>query len=202
MLFSNSPTLGEELGEYFIKNFFNPQLPYFRNLPNDIEGYQIVILIGAVLLGVVFAAFAFVFQKKVVGKLPRALIAAEATSEETAKTMQELGIKADLLTELYLNNPQSALRKTVRFVGQQDLTYEEMSQKKSERRIPPKPDSASSRFYIPAEKVDRMAKRYSEKGNTWRMAALLAVGCVALFFVLCGFLPEIMQLVDNAAGIF
>lgn len=193
-------SLASELGEYFADQYFNQTLPYFTNLSNTMKAYQIVIVIGAVFLGILVACFAYVYQKKVVGKLPRMLISAGAVSEETAVPLSALPRKINRLTKCSLASTSGGLRKIVRCSGQHDLTYEEMSQKGKNRIKPEKIDPETASFYVPEERKEEVLRRFDESGNTWKNVLLVALGCLVLFLVICRFLPEILSVVDVIAG--
>ena len=78
-------TLWEELSEYMVKRYFDPELPYFYNLSNRLDGKSIVWIIAAVILGVLAAGTVYVYQRRVLGAIPRAVVAASATDEASQR---------------------------------------------------------------------------------------------------------------------
>ena len=193
-------SLWSELADYFYRTFIDPAFPYFYHLSNRMEGYTVVLAIAAVFVGVLTAGTVYVYQKRVIGAFPRALIAADALSEENARTAQELGIKLGWAVRLSMRRRTSALRKYVRYVGQVDPTYEDYQKRRvgGAEQI----DFESARFYVLPEKRIECSSRFNmEKTGTWGTVAWAWGGGILLFFLVCSFLPRIMSVVDWVAGL-
>ena len=190
-----------ELADYLERTFVHPRFPYFYHLSNRTEGYKIILIIAAVFIGVLAAGTIYVYQKRVIGAFPRALLAGGAVTEERALSVQELGFRPGWLLRLSMRSPSSALRRYVRYVGEQDLSYEDYVARKK----PPKPaliDYSSARFYIAEQKSGECACRFDiEKAGSWGTVAWFWAGGILLFFIICNFLPSIMSVVDWFAGI-
>ncbi len=198
MLYMQS--LWSELADYFYRTFVDPRFPYFYNLSNRMEGYTVVLAIAAVFIGVLAAGTVYVYQKRVIGAFPRALIAAGALDEENAKTLEELGVRLGWAARLSMRGRTSALRKYVRYVGQVDPTYEDYQNKRVGKPAPI--DYENARFYVHAEQVAECASRFDvEKTGTWGTVAWVWGGGILLFFLMCNFLPSIMSGVDWIAGL-
>lgn len=198
MLYMQS--LWSELADYFYRTFVDPSFPYFYHLSNRMEGYTVVLAIAAVFIGVLAAGTVYVYQRRVMGAFPRALIAANALDEESARALPDIGIRVGFAARLSLRGRTSALHRYVRYVGQVDPTYEDYREKRVGKSAPI--DYGSARFYVPREKVAECAARFDvEKTGTWGTVAWLWGGGLLLFFLVCNFLPSIMTAVDWIAGL-
>ena len=189
-----------ELADYFVRTFVDPELPYFYNLSNRMDGYKLVLFIAAVFVGVLCAGTVYVYQKRVIGTFPRGLLAAGAIGEEKALSLQDLGLKAGWILRLSMRNPGSALRRYVRVVGEQAPTYEDYGAGKMPKAEPI--DYVAAKFYVCQEKASECTSRYDiEKTGTWGTVAWFWAGGALLFFLICNFLPSVMSVVDWFAGI-
>lgn len=136
------------------------------------------ILIG-IYVGIVVGLVAACYRKVHMGKAIRAILKAEAYSEDTAKTPSELGIgKRRSLTR--------ALRKRkfggiVKAVGTDEKTQ----------------DTASERYYIPEEVRYQAEERYSRRGAGIPAVIFWAIFLIPVFMLLRFAIPELLWLLDN-----
>ena len=202
-ILSSEQSLWSEIWEYLLYRYFNPPLPYFDNLSNRMESWSVILVIGAVFLGIMVAGIAFVLFQRMLGSLPRSLVELGAVSPETAIVPREKGLRLPRLLTFSLRRPTSALRRYVRYVGQSDPTYEEqlaLEKSKSKARVPTV-DFSVVPIYLVAERKDECLRRFSKKGNDGKSIAILVSVFTVLFFVVCRFLPEILSVVDGMMGL-
>lgn len=114
------------LYQYLEENFFSASLNGSYDYLNFTKtATTLLVLVGGICLGILVASFLAVFQKKVVGRFLRALLKAEATTPETAKSLSDLSLEKSGVIKRELSRA-SVLRKTVAVVeGETVSTYTE-----------------------------------------------------------------------------
>ena len=177
----------------------------FANLRNIIFG---------LILGIIFASYLVIFNKRVYGEFVRSLIGENCSSPETAKTLSELG---------YMKNSavRSAIKTGHEYRGivrcpEADEYYAAREQARGEyealvaasgERAPAfsslefKYDFTTARFYIPEDKHFTATERFEKKGTSVLSAIAITAISLVLFFLIIKFLPDIMQFLDNFVGI-
>jgi hypothetical protein len=177
----------------------------FANLRNIIFG---------LILGIIFASYLVIFNKRVYGEFVRSLIGENCSSPETAKTLSELG---------YMKNSavRSAIKTGHEYRGivrcpEAEEYYAAREQARGEyearvaasgERAPAfsslefKYDFTTARFYIPEDKHFTATERFEKKGTSVLSAIAITVISLVLFFLIIKFLPDIMQFLDNFVGI-
>ena len=112
----------EQIFQYLDEYYFSASLGSYDNF--EIEStFTLLVIIGGLCFGMFIASVAAVIQKKHVGKMARALLAQEANSPESAKTLDELGLSRSVFVKMSLSSA-SVLRKTVSVVdGDEVFTY-------------------------------------------------------------------------------
>ncbi len=177
----------------------------FANLRNIIFG---------LILGIIFASYLVIFNKRVYGEFVRSLIGENCSSPETAKTITQLG---------YMKNRavRSAIKTGHEYRGivrcpEADEYYAAREQARGEyearvaasgERAPAfsslefKYDFTTARFYIPEDKHFTATERFEKKGTSVLSAIAITAISLVLFFLIIKFLPDIMQFLDNFVGI-
>lgn len=177
----------------------------FANLRNIIFG---------LILGIIFASYLVIFNKRVYGEFVRSLIGENCSSPETAKTLSELG---------YMKNSavRSAIKTGHEYRGivrcpEAEEYYAAREQARGEyearvaasgERAPAfsslefKYDFTTARFYIPEDKHFTATERFEKKGTNVLSAIAITAISLVLFFLIIKFLPDIMQFLDNFVGI-
>lgn len=177
----------------------------FANLRNIIFG---------LILGIIFASYLVIFNKRVYGEFVRSLIGENCSSPETAKTLSELG---------YMKNSavRSAIKTGHEYRGivrcpEADEYYaaREQARGEYEARVAAsgehapafssldfKYDFTTARFYIPEDKHFTATERFEKKGTSVLSAIAITAISLVLFFLIIKFLPDIMQFLDNFVGI-
>ena len=200
--------LGALLYELFLKND-----TYYINLDLGASDYKsIMIVIIAFFIGILMALISTVFNKRVLGGLVRTILRAEALSPESAKTLEELGVGRSLLLRRAVQKSVS-LRRVVR-CAEEEAFLAEQEQKRQEhealrekdrhakkfREVLYRHNPDSDRYYIPEEMKYMADTKFEAKGNSVLGLVLLILLVCAVFVNIAIFLPAILQLADNIAG--
>lgn len=79
--------------QYLEEHYFSSSLnSHYDNLPYTKTTTTLLMLVGGLAIGLLIASFVAVFQKKVMGKFIRRLLAAKAHDPESAKSLADLGL--------------------------------------------------------------------------------------------------------------
>lgn len=94
----------ESIWERFTE-FFSPELGAYDNLHfNEGSFVSVKYIIIGLFFGIIIAAFSAFYNRRVLGKFIRALLAADATSPDKAKTLAELGFDKNGFVRTSLRN--------------------------------------------------------------------------------------------------
>ena len=173
-------------------HLFDLLLEYFGFGTGGIDP-TIAMIVWSIYIGIMIACFVAVYQKNVVGKFVRTLLSAQATSPETAKTLEELGYGKKLGIRRHLRG-KTALSSIV-YVEGKDLQRD-----KSGNILPAirnKVNFDRDKFYIPEELKHRAEVRFEKKGSSLWWTLLIGI---VLFFVAIAavqFLPWFIELLEN-----
>ena len=209
---SKEPTLIEELWEYFSSKYLTPNYGVYENInvsEDALVNTAMVILAG--FIAVMVGASVMIFTKRVLGRLVRRLIKNEATSRESAKTLEELKLDKSLAISLFIN--QTTLSKAVRcreedeFYGVDDSEGEDKKDAYKIAAVTPaklryKRDPQKDHFYIPEEKKHHLSVRFTKKGTNPLSLLILAVIYIVLALVIVKLLPSLVSIADGAMGSF
>lgn len=211
---ANDTPLLKKLWQYFYDTYFNSAEVY-ENLnmeAGDILSVRLIIL--GLCIGIAISGFAMVFNKRVLGAFVRKLLKDECLSSESAKTLDELGYSDKMLIHWAVKKSTS-LRRVVKCREQEQFNTElkqkreEYQQKKAEDSSLPsfkdteyKIDSSSDRFFIPEELKYTADIKFDKKGTSW-FGAIMLVFIMAIAFVAMSIaLPYVLELINDAAGMF
>jgi len=207
---ASSQSLFEELWEYFDEKYFTPEIPKLDNFSLG-TGSLIslkMILVGLT-LGLIFASFITIYNKRYIGNFIRKLLKEECLSGESAKTLGELGYSKSFGIKQAIKTDKP-LSRWVRCV-EEDEFYAELEKKRKEyeeinknnknapkfKEIEFKRNVNTMRFYIPEEKKYAADVKFDAKGANWISFILVVivstVACAFLTFVL----PDLIKMVDN-----
>lgn len=138
-------------------------------------------ILWPLVLGVILAACAVFFNKQTVGKFVKKLFDEQAISEESAKSLAELGFEHSRLVKFALR-PDSTLRKVVRAVPA------------SNEEGQPLPD----RFYIPDECAYRAEVTYNPDGSSLLTIVIAIIMFIAAAMILMAVLPKLLDMLGGA----
>ena len=207
---TKEPTLLEELWVYFSEKYFTPQYGSYENISINKDALitpALVVLAG--FIAVMLGASAMIFTKRVLGRFVRRLIKKEALSQESAKTVEEVGLGKSRAIRLFIN--RMTLSKAVR-CREEDEFYGITSDDKekdayrvslvtpSKERY--KRDPKKDHFYVPEDKKHRMSVRFDKKGTNPMMLLILAVVYIVLALIIIKILPSLLSFADGAVAGF
>ena len=206
------------IGSFFVTEFFDRPLPAFANLSNSFTAWDVNRALGLFLLALVLATGFLAYRRSAPERLARELFSREVFSPENAVSLSELPIKVSLALRFSLHDRWSSLRRCVLIVGEPPLeskkpTKEEKKAAKEAARANREknpfvsmkkrffPDLSDAKFYLAKERREEIERRYmQEKGVTLKTFLWTLGVSVALFFVLCRLMPEILLLIDRILG--
>lgn len=204
----------EKLWEGFRQLFIESD-EYYEYLTVDVGTLLSVrLIILGLFIGMCFAAFASVYNKKVLGDVVRKILSENALSPESAMTVEELGYKDSFIIKRAFKKSTS-LRRVVKS-REEELYYQELENKQKEyllkknngekipkfKEIPYKMDVSADHFYIPEDMKYMADIKFEKKGASWLGAVLITVILTVAFFVLMYFLPDILSFINDLAAGF
>lgn len=197
-----------------LNDIFSLEMGQYENLGfGDFAFANLRNVIFGLVLGMIFASYLVIFNRRVYGDFVRSLIGENCYSPETAKTLSELGymknsavrsaIKSGHTYRGLVRCPEAeeyyASREQAR--GEYEARVAASGEKASPFTAPEyKYDFTSARFYIPEDKHFTASERFEKKGTSVLTAVVITVVSIALFWAILKFLPDIMQLLDNFVG--
>ena len=181
--------LYEFYNEYFLLN-----LNEYSNIGVDLE---ITKILFALLVGIIIATVVVNFRRAGVNTVLKKLMRIEAFDEESAKTLDEMGINT--LGVRLAARSQGRASKIVRRVGQKEYTYEEYTalMKSKKLRYEEDIDFKVARFYLKKDSLDEAKKITEVSAPTILNTVLICILMIAIFFCLVLLLPDILTLVNN-----
>lgn len=207
--------LTEETGWLEILNdIFSLELGQYENLGfGDFAFMNLRNIIFGLILGIIFASYLSIFNKRVYGDFVRSLIGENCSSPETAKTLSELGYMKNSAVRSALKSG-NAYRGIIRCPEAEEYyASREQARGEYEARVAAsgekapafnspeyKFDFTTARFYIPEEKHFTASERFEKKGTSVLSAVVITVVSLVLFWAILKFLPDILQLLDNFVG--
>ncbi len=168
----------------FWKELYNALYPkhYYVNIKSPLLLVDLNYILIGLYIGIVAGLALMCYRKVHLGKAVRAILKAEAFSEESAKSPAELGIgKSFTLVR--------ALRKR-KFGSLVKIVGVDIEAKR--------PDFSAERYYIPEDLKYRAEDRYSRRGTSIATVVIWALLLIPLFLFLRFAIPELLQLLDNA----
>lgn len=198
-----------------INDVFSIEMGQYDNLGfGDFAFSNLRGIILGMILGIIFASYLVIFNRRVHGDFVRSLINDDCSTPAKAKTLAELG---------YLKNSavRSALRTGNTYRGivrcvEAEEYYASREQARGEyearvaasgEKAPPfsspeyHHDFTVSHFYIPEDIHFTATRRFEKKGTSVFSALAITVVSIILFWVVLKFLPDVLQYIDNFVGI-
>ena len=198
-----------------IKDFYNDficlNLKDYKNIGIDVEINKLILLFfGALIIGCIIVSI----NQMNLTLLIRKLMKIEAYTEESAKTLSELGLADNAGIKSLVNKNDGRISKIIAVVGIKRQTYEEYMEaerkRKEARRLPPAErkavldslsvgeiDASNAKIYIPEDKKEYASYVYSS-GNgsvvkTVLSCTLILVVAVAIILIM----PTLLSLLNN-----
>ncbi len=142
---------------------------------SESDALTATLFIWGICIGIVLAALYTLYQQKALGGAVRAILRAEAFSEECAKTVEELGLPPRSLARRALTRA-GALRSVVCTVQGED---------------------GDTRYYIPEERKYAADLRFDKRENNVAGVVLTVVLAVGLALLLIRFFPMILGMING-----
>ncbi len=188
-------TLGELIA-YFKNTYFTIQFGAYDNFSVTEQTANIVnTIIPALIWGIIIAAVATFYCRRILGNFVRTLCKKEAFLPETGVTLLETGAFRSTVVRRELCR-SAFLRKVVFCREEQEFLAEKG--KDATYKI----DFTKDHFYIPEDLKYRAEIRFSQKGSTWLYVVLTVVLVPVVVGLLCRFMPNILQFADSIITFF
>ncbi len=198
-----------------LDELFSLEMGQYENLGfgdfafNNLRG----IILGMV-LGIIFASYLVIFNRRVHGDFIRSLINDDCSTPDKAKTLAEIGYLKNAAVRSALRSGNT-YRGIVRCVEAEEYyTAREQARGEYEARVAASGEKApafsspefhhdfnTSRFYIPEDIHFTATRRFEKKGTGVFSAVAITVVSIVLFWAILKFLPDILQYIDNFVGI-
>lgn len=182
----------------FLDTYFNINLKDYSNLGVD---FNISITLLFFFLGICVAAFFINHHRTYMASMVKQLFRHGAMNEESAKTLNELGLGGvGSLKRALARGGQ--LTKLVRRVGEEKMSYEEYMRLKKEKKLPPeeKIDFNLARFFVDPQNAERARRFYENNNSSVIKTVLICVLILAVYFCLMLVMPSILSLLDGIVG--
>ena len=179
----------------FYNKIFNINLSDYENIAINFPINKVLFAITVVIcVGCVFVEL----QRKHTKNFVRQLIRHEATSEDTAVTLEEIGMNGFIVKWL-LRSDSSFLRRLVRRVGEIQYTYEEYVSLLKEKKLPKeKVDFTTARFYLDSEQELRKIHVMDKYNPSTVRTVMLCVMMLAIYICVALLMPELLSLINNS----
>ncbi len=196
-------SLIKEILDHLTEQYFSVDLYAYDNFSfSPGTAGKIQNLIFAIVIGLCLASLIAVYLRVVPGGFVRALLKAEATDVNSAKTLRQLGYFRSTAIRRELSKGVN-LRRVV-LMAEDSPNQDEVQNAEQEGREgakknirPAKINFLTARFYIPQELRDRAEIRYCKKGSDPRLLILVPVLALALAALVGYFLPDLLRFADN-----
>ena len=198
-----------EILTFLEERYFSVEFRGYENLSLGADANknaQTIVL--ALMIGIILAAAVSAYTRTKSGKFVRALLHQQIHTPEDAKSLLELGFFRSSFLRRELSRGTN-LRRVVRCREEEEYNLAEASQNGTENdtteaenlttssKKPYRMDFLTAHFYIPEELRYRADVRFDVKGSGWLSFVITAVVTVIFAALVCYFLPDIVQLIDN-----
>lgn len=182
----------------FVDRYFNINLKDYSNIGVDLN---ISLTLLFFFLGLCVAALIINHHRSYMAAMIKQLSRHGAYAEDSAKTLNELGLASSRSIKLALSR-EGQLTRIVKRVGQTRLTYEEYLSLKKAKKLPKseKPDFAEARFYICEQERERAKSFYENNNSSVFKAVLLCLLIMSVYFCLMLVMPGVLRFVNNLLG--
>ena len=185
-----------ELISYFKETYFTVQFGAYDNFSVTERTAEMVnTIIPALIWGIIIAAIATFYSRRIVGSFVRTLCGKEAFSPQRGVTLFDVGLFRSTVVRHELSK-SAFLRKVVFCREEQTFLLEKG--KDATYKI----DFTRDHFYIPEDLKDRAEIRYNTKGSTWLHVVLTVVLAPLVVGLLCRFMPDLLQAIDSLITFF
>ena len=177
------------------EKYFSINLKDYSNIGLDFEINKLLL---AFLIAIIASIIAVSIIRSAMHTIIKALTRHEATSEENAKTLKEIGLDSFIYKKILKSNSQ--LRRVVAITGETKYTYEEYSALIKKRGFKDEIDFNEAKIYIKDNEKKGAGKIFDMKKPTLVETVLLCLLMVAISVCLMLFMPTILLTVNNWLG--
>ena len=179
-----------------IYEYLSINLKSYENIGIDLEINKLLFLVAFALCAVFFVVN---YKRSLISEAIRQLLRHGALSEDSAKTLGELGLSDSRGIRKELSG-DSQLRRMVMIVGEKKLTYEEYVALQKQKKKPDAPDLDTARIYIAPESLERAKFIYNNYNTSIMKTLLLCVFCLAISVCLMLLSPGLLSLINSSLG--
>ena len=198
-----------------IKDFYNDficlNLKDYKNIGIDVEINKLILLFfGALIIGCIIVSI----NQMNLTLLIRKLMKIEAYTEESAKTLSELGLADNAGIKSLVNKNDGRISKIIAVVGIKRQTYEEYMEaerkRKEARRLPPAErkavldslsvgeiDASNAKIYIPEDKKEYASYVYSSGNGSVVKTVLSCTLILVVAMAIILLMPTLLSLLNN-----
>jgi len=180
-----------------IKEFLSLNLRDYENIGIN---FNINLFILGLTAALCIASFITNYHRSIMVDMIKQLFRHNATSEDAAKTLSELGLAGSRGIKRALCG-ETQLRKMVSMLGEKKLSYEEyVALQKNKKKTAEAPNFDEARFYISESSLERAKRVYNSYDTSLLRTSLLCLlyFAVAVCIILAS--PEILTLINSALG--
>ena len=203
-----------------IKDFYNDficlNLKDYKNIGIDVEINKLILLFfGALIIGCIIVSI----NQMNLTLLIRKLMKIEAYTEESAKTLSELGLADNAGIKSLVNKNDGRISKIIAVVGIKRQTYEEYMEaerkRKEARRLPPAErkavldslsvgeiDASNAKIYIPEDKKEYASYVYSSGNGSVVKTVLSCTLILVVAMAIILLMPTLLSLLNNRFKIY
>lgn len=179
----------------FYNKVFNINLNDYENIGIN---FPINKILFAITVAICIACIFVEIQRKHTKDLVRKLTRHEACSEDSAKTLEQLGLNGGFFIKRQLKSDTSFTSRLIKRVGEKEYTYEEYVKLQKQKKLPKeKIDFNTARFYL-NEKEELRRKHIIENYNPsiWRTVMLCAL-MLTIYICIALLVPGILSAINN-----
>lgn len=176
-----------------IKEYLSINLNEYENIGVSFEINKFLLLVA---IGLCIAAFYFNYKRSLMVNTVKQLIRHNATGEDSAKTLAELGLSDSRgIKKAIFNDAQ--LRRMIAIVGESRPTYEEYVAATKKSGKLQSPDPLEARIYIPEGALDRAKHVYNTYSTSLFKTILTCVLFLAVAVCLILFMPGLLDFLNK-----
>ena len=177
-----------------VKEYLSLNLNDYENIGINFEINKFILLCA---IAMCVVAFFVNYKRSLLAITVKQLLRHNATDEESAKTLDELGLAGSrgIRNAIFTS---SQLRRMIAVVGECRPTYDEYVAAQKEKKKLETTDPLSVRIYIPAEAMDRAKHVYNTYNSSIPHTLLACVMYIALAVCLILVMPELLALINGS----
>lgn len=184
------------------RNFFTPKFDTYEHMSffNNPAAFKWLVL--GIYFGLVLASAVIYYNKTVLGGFIRKLNATGCLSDETAKSVYELGYAKNIFVKLSLKFGNT-LRRVVSYTAISAENGTRVGGNLKEKGGKGRHlDLENIKFYLPETKRDIALRRFDSKGSRWLNIIAVAVIGIVVVVLVFKFAPFFVGLAEDALGSF